>query len=233
MSFNSSRDSRIAVGSTALASYLSGISQQMTVDTSDATTLTDVSKTYVPGLTESQVSCSGFFEPLFHTPALAAFGAAVSQPVTIAKAGFSAGSPVVVLTARAVTYEVSAAVGEVVGASVAFQGDGRFDVGVSLADLAEVTANGNGGAQAADAATSNGGIATLHVPACAGTLTVKVQGSANGTSGWTDLATFTAATGATSERVVVAGAVSKYLRASWTLTGASAAATFTCSFARR
>jgi hypothetical protein len=47
------------------------------------------------------------------------------------------------------------------------------------------------------------------------------------------LATFTAATGATSQRVVVSGTVNRYLRASWTLTGTGAAATFTASLARR
>ena len=117
---------------------------------------------------------------------------------------------------------------------ITIQGDGRYDQGVSLADLEEVVAGANGSTHTDAAGTTNGGIATLHVTACTGTLTVKIQHSTNNST-WSDLATFTAATAATSERIIVAPAttVNRYLRASWTLTGSGAAATFTTSFARR
>jgi len=186
----------------------------------------------VAGLSESNVTATGLFEPLFDTPVVAAFGAAAGSPVTVAPAGFAVGSPVVTLEGRAVSYELSSSVGEVVGANVNIQGTGRFDSGVSLYDLAEVIAGGTGTAHTDAAGTNNGAVATLHVPACTGTLTVKVQHSTNNST-WTDLATFTAATGATSQRVEVSGTVNRYLRASWTLTGTGAAATFTASLARR
>lgn len=232
MSFTHSKDSRFAFGSTALAAYLTGYTTSTTVETADTTDLTATSKTYVPGLADSTISATGLFEPLYNTPAVAAFGAANGAPVTVAPAGFAVGSPVIVVSGRETAYELSSAVGEVVGANITIQGDGRFDTGVSLADLAEISAGGTGTAHTDPAGTSNGAAATLHVIACTGTLTVKVQHSTNNST-WTDLATFTAATGATSERVVVSGTVNRYLRASWTLTGAGAAATFTTSLARR
>ena len=232
MSFTHSKDSRFAFGSTAIAAYLTGFTTSTTVDTADSTDITSASRNYVPGLTDSSITASGLFEPLYDTPAVAAFGAASASPVTVAPAGFALGNPVVVLSGREISYELSGAVGEVVAANITIQGDGRFDSGVSLIDLAEVTATGTGSVHTAAAGTSSGGVGTLHVTACSGTLTVKIQHSTNNST-WSDLLTFTAATGATSERVVVAGAVNKYLRASYTLTGVGAAATFTTNLARR
>ena len=232
MSFTHSKDSRFTFGSAALAAYLTGVSTSTTTETADSTDLTAQTKNFVPGLSDSTISCSGLFEPLYDTSAVAAFGAAANSPVTVAPAGFALGNPVLVLAGRQTTYELTGAVGAVVAANINIQGDGRFDAGVSLADLEEVSASGNGSAHTAAAGTSGGGVATLHVTACSGTLTVKVQHSTNNST-WTDLATFTAATGATSQRVEVTGTVNRYLRASWTLTGSGATATFTTSLARR
>jgi hypothetical protein len=220
-------------GSTALAAYLTSLTTSTSTDTADATDLTSSAKAYVSGLSDSTIAASGLFEPLFDTPVVAALAAADGTPVSIAPAGFAPGSPVVMVSARETSYDISAAVDAVVAANVNVQGDGRLDRGVSLVDLGQVTAAGNGGAVDGSASSSNGGLATLHVTACTGTLIVKVQHSANGTTGWADLATFATATGATSQRVTFAGSVNRYMRASWTLTGASAAATFTTSLARR
>lgn len=232
MTFVHAKDSRFVFGSDALAAYLTGYTTTNTSDTADTTALTQTDRTYVAGLSESNVTATGLFEPLFDTPVVAAFGAAAGSPVTVAPAGFAVGSPVVVLEGRTVSYELSSSVGEVVGANLSIQGTGRYDSGVSLYDLGEVSASGTGTTHTDAAGTSNGALATLHVPACTGTLTVKVQHSTNNST-WTDLATFTAATGATSQRVEVSGTVNRYLRASWTLTGAGATATFTASLARR
>lgn len=232
MTFVHAKESRFVFGSSALAAYLTGYTTSTTADTADTTALTEANRTYVAGLSESNVTATGLFEPLFDTPVVATFAAGTGYPVTVAPAGFAVGSPVVVLEGRNVSYELSSSVGEVVGANVSIQGTGKFDTGVSLYDLAAVTAGGNGSTHTDAAGTSNGALATLHVPACTGTLTVKVQHSTNNST-WTDLATFTAATGATSQRVVVSGTVNRYLRASWTLTGTGAAATFTASLARR
>ena len=232
MTFAHSKDSRLMVGSTALAAYLTGYTSSTNTETADTTPLTESNRTYVAGIADSTLTATGLFEPLSDTPAVAALGAANGTAVTIAPSGLDVGAPVLVVSARETTYELTSAVGEIVGASLTFQGDGRFDAGVSLYDLSEVTAGGTGATHTDAAGTSSGAAATLHVTACTGTLTVKVQHSTNNST-WTDLTTFTAATGATSQRVVVSGAVNRYLRASWTLTGAGAAATFTTSLARR
>ncbi len=232
MSFTHSKNSRICFGSSALAAYLTGVTTSSVAETADATPLDATDKTYVSGLLDSTISCSGLFEPLWDTPSVATFGAATNSPVSVAPDGFATSKPVFVVAGRQVTYEVTGAVGAVVAANMNIQGDGKFDVGVSLADLTEVTAGGNGTAHTDAAGTSNGAVATLHVPACSGTLIVKVQHSTNNST-WTDLVTFATATAATSQRVEVAGTVNRYLRASWTLTGVGAAATFTTSLARR
>jgi len=234
VTFVHAKNSRFAFGSSALAAYLTSVSTSTTVETADSTDLTATTKNYVAGLADSSISCAGLFEPLYDTPVKAALAAAANSPVTVAPDGFAVSKPVLVVAGRETAYEIASAVGAVVSANITIQGDGQYDQGVSLADLLEVTAGANGSTHTDAAGTSNGGIATLHVTACTGTLTVKVQHSTNNST-WADLATFTAATAATSERIIVAPAttVNRYLRASWTLTGAGAAATFTTSFARR
>lgn len=235
MSFTHAKESRIAFGSAALSAYLTGITTSTSVETADSTDLTATTKNYVPGLADSSISLAGLFEPAYNTPVLTVLGAASNSPVSVAPAGFALGKPVLVVAGRDTTYEIASAVGAVVSANITIQGDGKFDQGVSLADLASVSASGTGSTQTDAGGTANGGVATIHVTDCTGTLTVKVQHSTNGSTGWADLATFTAATAATSERIVVATGttVNRYLRASWTLTGAGATATFTTSFARR
>lgn len=233
MTFVHSKDSRIMVGSNAISAFLTGISVSSTTEMADSTDLTATTKNYTPGLSDSTMSLSGLFEPTYDTAVRAVLDSASGVAVTAAPAGFAAGNRVFMVSARETSYEVGAAVGAVVSASVNVQGDGRSDIGVSLVDLAQVTATGNGSSVDGTASSSTGGLAVLHVSACSGSLVVKVQGSSTGSSGWSDLATFTTATGATSERVTLAGSIPRYLRASWTLTGTSAAATFTASLARR
>lgn len=68
---------------------------------------------------------------------------------------------------------------------------------------------------------------TLAVTAASGTTpstTVSVQHSSDGTT-WTTVGSFTAATGVTSERKTF-GALDRYVRASWTMTGTTPSFTF-------
>lgn len=83
---------------------------------------------------------------------------------------------------------------------------------LTLFALAERAASANGVSHDVDRMYS--GVFYLNVTACAGgsdTLDVKVQDSPDGTT-WYDLATFTQATGATTERKVATN-IGRYLRA--------------------
>jgi len=116
---------------------------------------------------------------------------------------------------------------------------GGLDGGVLLAASQTITATvANTGVDNA-AASTNGGVAHLHVTTNTrnGAITVKVQHSSNNST-WADLFTFTATTSATttSERIEVAAgtAVNRYLRANVSgFAGSSGTATITVGFARR
>jgi len=107
---------------------------------------------------------------------------------------------------------------------------GRIDYGVSLADLdVPKIADANGATFDGGAGTSGGALAVLQVSSVTGGgVTVKVQHSTDGST-WADLATFTAASSTTSQRVTVAGTVNRYLRATWTQTATSASFAVTLS----
>lgn len=80
------------------------------------------------------------------------------------------------------------------------------------AGLVNNTAAATGTTYDSGSGTSNGLQAYLHVSSFTGTsVTVKVQHSTNGTA-WSDLLSFTAATGIGTERKSVTGTVNRYLR---------------------
>lgn len=123
---------------------------------------------------------------------------------------------------------------DVAAATLAAQGN-QADTGIVLKGHADtISATGNGTTYDSLNASTNGGVGVVQVVAKgggAGTLTVTIQHSADGTT-WVDKATFAGATVAHSfERVAVTGTVNRYLRAIWIVTGGTWQAHV--SFARR
>jgi hypothetical protein len=140
------------------------------------------------------------------------------------------------MTSIGTSYEVSSPVADVVATSFEGQTTDRIDRGISLCDLAAVTATGNGTAQDNSASTSNGGAATLHVTANTrnGNTTFKVQHSADNST-WADLITFSVvgSTTVTSERSTASGTVNRYVRVQHTCAGSTGSITYHANFARR
>ena len=101
--------------------------------------------------------------------------------------------------------------------------------------LGAETANQNGAAQNNGAASTNGGEGFLEVTAYSGftSVVVKVQDSADGSTGWADILTFATVTvGPTQERVAIAGTVRQYTRYTIAVTGAGSV-TFQVGFGRK
>lgn len=96
------------------------------------------------------------------------------------------------------------------------------------------TASGTGTAVDEGASSANGGAAYLHVTAASGTtptLAVKVQHSADNLT-FTDLITFSTATGPMVQRLAIGGTVQRYVRVVWTIGGTSPSFTFLVVWAR-
>lgn len=233
MAFVHGKNGRLAVDGNALAAYFSSQSFSASVDTPETTVFTSAAKEFIPGLYSGTVSLDGFFEATANGILVNdVLGAVAGNNVTIAPAGFTVGSPTIDCVGLATTYSNTSDVADAVKASVEFQTTGRIDYGNALADLdTSSTTAANGASFDGGAGTASGALAVLQVSSVTGgSVTVKVQHSTDGST-WSDLATFTAASSVTSERVVVAGTVNRYLRASWTQT--ASAASFAVTLSRR
>lgn len=239
MAFRHGKNTKVLFGVTDVSGYLNESTVSETVDTAETTTYGKSAKTYIVGQADGTLSLNGLFEGSA-SAADAIFQAAIGNdsglPVTVATEGLSAGSRVSLAKAKQVSYEITSPVADVVSTSAEVQADGGVDRGISLNDLASVSATANGTGQDNSASTTNGGVAQLHVTANTrnGNTTIKVQHSSDNAV-WADLATFTVvgSSTTTSERSEVAGTVNRYLRSQHTLAGSTGAITYHASFARR
>jgi hypothetical protein len=130
--------------------------------------------------------------------------------------GFGLGSSCASCVAKQIGYDGTRAADGSLSFAVATQANGYgLEWGLQLTPGLRTDAAATNGASLDGAASSSFGAQFyLQVTAFTGTsVTVKVQDSADN-SAWLDLsgATFTAATGATSQRIAVAGTVRRYLR---------------------
>lgn len=123
-------------------------------------------------------------------------------------------------------------VADIIKVSATLQGNGGLGThAVLLSPLATVSATANGTSVDNAASSANGYRANLHVTAATGTGgTIKVQHSVDNST-WVDLATFTAATAATSETKAATGTVNRYVRSVATI-NATSSLTFVCGIAR-
>lgn len=223
---------RVLLGDFSLSPKLTDISLPISIEMLDVTTFGDDGvKRYIPGEQSSEASLTGFIDLDTFTD-LAAWTTAT--PLTYAPFGLSLGSQVQLVSTLRGSFEPGSPVAGVTSFDISATTDGFTDFGVSLHDLSAVTAGENGTAQNNGAATANGGVGQLHVTAYSGltNATVTIEDSANGSSGWATIATFSTITAVTGERVEITGAVRQYLRYVVAVTG-TGSVTFQCSFARR
>jgi len=235
MSFQHGKSSVILVNEFNLSAYFRGIETGKSVESHDTTVFGQGSKTYLPGLKDGTLSLDGLWDGAsgaIDEKANTMLGSASGQLITVAPAGFAVGNRCDLLASRFTSYNVSDPVGDLVSIALDCQADGGIDGGVCLNDLATaVVAAGNGSNVDNGAATTNGYSAILHVVSFTGTTaTIKAQHSTDGST-FSDLATFTAATAATSERKTGTGTVNRYLR--YNIAGTFTSITFALALARR
>lgn len=239
MAFINAQQARILYGSQAISSVVRSVQPTASRDMIEVTTLADTGKAFIPGLTEWQLTVDGVFDNTTGAGSVldqmtSPLASATTVAASIAPSGFTAGNPVWLVPAKTVTYEVQAQVANAVEYSLALGAGSAPGIGISLADLAAVTATGTGGSQDNTTSSTNGFLAHLHVTAVSGTtpnLTAVVQHSSNGST-WATLGTFTAATAATSEFITGTGTVNRYVRISWTVTGTTPSFTAQASIVR-
>ena len=238
MAFVGSFNSRIVVGALSFSTYVRGFSPTMDRAMLDVTTIADTAKQFIPG----QLSASVTIDAL-----LDGSGAAGSefitlntwsttpQAMTIAPRGLTAGTEVMMFLGNQSNATLNSEIAGVASASISVDVDGNPDVGVVISNFTAITTDTNGASVDNGAATSNGGVAHLHLTDFSGLTSnsVIVEHSTND-SVWATLGTFTTATGTTWERLVIAPGttVNRYLRIRDDVTG-TGTCTRMVAFARR
>jgi hypothetical protein len=220
-----------------VTTYLNSVSTSNSIEVPETTTFGSSDRSYITGHTDGSIS----FEGLFDGTADAVdeiFEAALGDgPImTVSGDGSALSRRAVLLDTKSTAYEVSSPLTEVVSVSGEAVANGGLDYGVWLACQTAVSTTLTGTANDNSAASSNGGVAHLHVTANTrdGTTVAKIQGSADNAV-FTDLVTFTtiSTSTVTSQRTEVSGSVARYLRAVVTPAGSTGSLTVSIAFARR
>ena len=240
MAFLPSYTSRVLLGSLNLSCEIRDMSLDTSTDMIDVSTICDTTKQFIPGQDDASFSASGPLDVASSTSepfdVLTDWRAAAALPLTYAPAGLTAGTGVLLGDALESTFQSTNSPTGSADFSISAQISGGAEAGTSLENLTAVTVDGNGTARDGAAASSNGGVAHLHVTAFSGLTSnvVTIEHSVDGSTSWATLVTFATVTGVTSERVAVAAGttVRRYLRVVDNVTG-TGSCTRSVAFARR
>lgn len=236
MAFQPSFNSRVLVGALNLSCEARDVSVDFSVNPLEVSTLCDTARAYIPGRTDASFSASGPLDVSTTTgepyDLLTDFVDA-EKPLTYAPRGLTALYEAMLFPAINTNLSVTSPHDGTVDYSLSAQSTG-FDFGFMLEDLTAITADGNGTARDLTAQTTNGAVAHLHVTAFTGLTSnvVTIEDSSDGSTGWATIGTFTTVTGLTSQRLVIAGTVKRYLRVVDNVTG-TGSCTRSVAFARR
>jgi hypothetical protein len=241
MAFKPGYESRVLLGPLHLTTQASSVSASLTVESLDTSVIVDKAKTSIPGQDSSVFAASGPLDVDSGVGDADPFDVFTDfkfagMPITYAPEGLTALDPAWMVGSVETSFESRATPGSVVGWSLNARTNGITDMGFVLEDLSDITTSDDGDSRDLTASSGNGGVAHLHVTAYA-TLTsddILVEQSANGSSGWTTIATFAQVDSVGSERVEIAAgtSVDRYLRVTHTVAG-SGSLTYSASFARR
>lgn len=194
------------------------------------------SRTFIPGQPVCTLTMKGFLDP--DGTAAAQYDQinswTGSEAVTFGPSGLAFGSELLMTAGLKAKAETGATVTTPVSFGMDVQNTGLCDRGVSLHDNTAETADGSSAAFDGGAASSSGFVAHLHTTAFSGLTSnaVIIEDSTNGSTGWGTIGTFATVTGLSQERLEVTGAVKRYVRCSFDVTG-TGSTTFQVGFARR
>jgi len=225
MAYAHGKEARVYVNGYDLSGYLTGIKGSNEADTAEVSTFGDSAKERISGLRDASITGEGVFDGATSAEdQVFAAALGVNNGIfTVMPQGDTLGNRAYGLSAEETSYESDADLGDAVKFSFEAQGNVGNESGVVLRALAAATASGTATGVDGAGTTTQKVYGYLQVTAIAGgTLTVKVQDSADDST-YTDLLTFSAVSSAhASERMAAAGTTRRYTRTIWTLNGGSA-----------
>ena len=202
MTFYHGKSTKVMLGAVDVSAWLTSMGLSADADTADTTTFGATWKSALSGTVAGKVDFGGLYDPdeaSLPTLFLTLLPGVLSYCPT---GGAAIGDPARLVSAIEVAYGESVPVGGVVAVQGSFLADGTVGFAYVLHPLAEDTNTTTGADRDDAAATQTGWTAHLHVTAVDdGSWVVKLQDAA--TTDWTDVTggAFTAATGATSQRL--------------------------------
>lgn len=229
------RRTKVYVQGYDLTSMLRSASLQRTADVSDSTPFNVDAKTYAVGQRDGTMNFEGLYDGVASAidEVLSGILGASSQKVVLVDIGTEAlGSTAHGMSGDEASFDVETATDDVATVTAEVQSSVGIERCLIHKVLGAVTGSGNGTAIDNAASSAYGGVGYLHVTAASGggTLTVKVQHSADN-SVWADLITFTGTTAVGAERVAVTGTVNRYTRSNHAITAGSQ--TYVMAFGRK
>jgi hypothetical protein len=230
---------RVFVDQYNLSSYFNEATTTREAGLAETTTFGATAKTFLQGFVDGVASLAGFWDgaaSAVDVVLAAALGSATTKVVTISRnAADAVGDMCEIFVAHETAYEITSSIDDASQISAEMQSSGGLDTGVILHANEAETVDANEASVDNAAATSNGGVATLHITAFSGltNVIVTIEHSTDDST-WVTLVTFATATDVTSERVLVAAAttVRRYMRAVTNVTG-TGSVTYVAAFARR
>jgi hypothetical protein len=245
--FRHGKNTVVLFGNYNLSEYFNSATTSAMAEAVETTTFGSLNKTYAVGMKDATVSFEGLWSGVLDTEGSDkvlhdAVTSEAKNVITVATEGATIGRRCKLINADETSYEITAAVADMVTISAQAQASGTqggLDGGVLLAANQTATTTATNASVDNAAGSTNGGVGHLHVTANTrnGAATIKIQHSANNST-WADLIVFTATTSATttSERIEVAAgtSVNRYVRANISaLAGSTGSVTITVGFARR
>lgn len=215
---------RVYLGALDVSPWLRDARLTGVTDVAEKTTFTSPAKEYVVGQSSRDASFEGIYDK--DLTVVRSGLASADNVLTFCPGGASANTDLAWLAAVIdAMYDETAPIGDVVAFAWGATPSGQVAFGTVLHPLAEDTNTTVGSSRDDGAQTTTGWTAHLHVTAVdAGSWVVKLEDSANN-SAWSDVSSgaFTAATGATSQRLVSASGATlrRYVRYTATRTGGS------------
>lgn len=228
------KNTTVLFNSTDLSGYLNATDYSSDVDMSDVSTYGMGWKAFMAGLSDATVGFGGFYDPTL--TALNSAIAVDSGVLTYSPGGGASigdGARLVLVSGSSLTF--SSPVGDVVAMGWDVQSEATVGIGQVLHPLGVDTNTTTGAEKDDTAATTTGWMAHLHVTAVSGgSWEVKLQDAAV-TNTYSDVSggAFTAATGATQQRLSSASGATlrRFVRYVATRTGGSAGDTITFALA--
>jgi hypothetical protein len=202
---------------------LTGDHNQISIEDSfkllDATSFGMAAERYIAGQRSMSLSHKGYLNPAAAASHPVLKGIAVNGVVSLLVGQNAApvmGDPVYNLLTQQEFYQTKPEIGQVIPFSAKFANRGEVGGwGVALAVPTSITNSSTGSNLDNGAASSNGGAAFLHIltDTISDSYLIEIEGSANGSSAWGQVAEFDAdALALGSERVAIVGSIPRYLR---------------------